>query len=370
MNRLQSGVKFQLASQALENGRVDQAAEGLQEAIRLDPQNPDFHRSLAKCYLEQGQVAAAAAAADVAVGLDDRSADLFYTLGMIAQRRQRTDVALEHYAAARKRDASNIDYLLAEAEVLVTLERAEEALHLIEGRIQDFDRDRRLLLLRAHVALLLRDFAQASADFAEAGPLTRETPWHVEQYALSLVRAGRCDVAIDALEPLVQVADPAIIAMVRDSSEPSPTAVRALAACYNRTGRAQDAADLLDTYLQDHPSDAKGLWLRAEAATRLSDWQSAQRCARVGMNLAPDLPQWRLIEAYLAWHRKDLNTATTVLNGILSDHPDQVEALCLLGDVHQQRRHPLQARTCYESALQADPGCSWARARLRGDVAD
>jgi cytochrome c-type biogenesis protein CcmH/NrfG len=124
---------------------------------------------------------------------------------------------------------------------------------------------------------------------------------------------------------------------------------------------------LLDSHLQDHPGDAKGLWLRTEAAMRLSDWPTAQRCARVGMALAPDLPQWRLIEAYLAWNRRDLNAATAVLKDILSDDPRQVEALCLLGDVHHQRRDPVQAKACYESALQADPGSSWARARLGGN---
>ncbi len=366
LNRLQGGVKFQLASQALENGLVEEAANALQEAIRLDPQNAEYHRTLAKCYLEQGQVAAAAAAADVAVGLEDQSADLFYVLGMIAQRRQRMDEALGYFAAARKREASNIDYLLAEAEALVTLERSKEALELIERRLVNFDRDPRLLILRAHVALLLGDVDQASADFAEAGAATRETPWHVEQYALALMRTGRYQAAIDALEPVVGVGQPLTgAAGVVDA--PRPTAVRALASCYNRTGRPQSASGLLDKHLHAHPADAKGLWLRAEAALRMADWETARQCARAGRSLAPDQPQWRLIEAYLAWHQGDLDAAATILRKILSDHPEHVEALCLLGEVHSHRRDPVRAKLCYESALRVDPGCRWARTRLGGD---
>jgi len=82
------------------------------------------------------------------------------------------------------------------------------------------------------------------------------------------------------------------------------------------------------------------------------------------MAVAPGRVDWDLIRAFAVWKSGEPSAAKTVLDEALKRHPDNVEALCLLGEIHESGNEGPTARAYFESALRIDPHCPWALARV------
>ncbi len=364
LNQLRAQVKYRLAVQAIDDHRVDKAIPALLETTQLDPGNALYHRKLATCYLDQGQLRPAADQAELAESLGDASAELAYVQGMIAEQRAQLERACRQFRLACSRDSENVDYLLASAECLVRINEPREAISLLSAEANQLAEDPRIYLLSAHIAVLLGDDAQAATDFANASELVNESPWDAEQYALVLTRLGRYAAAAELLAPIVQ---PASFSGVTDGTalDPSSAAVRTLATCYVRTGRQKAASKLLTQHLEYAPNDAKAWWLLTEAAMTDRDWETARRCARSGDSVAPSMPQWRIAQAYISLENDDLALAIKQLNAVLSQHPNDVQAQCLLGEAHRKNHDLSAARRSFQTALDLDPQNLWASSSLK-----
>ncbi|NOT00122.1 MAG: tetratricopeptide repeat protein [Phycisphaerales bacterium] len=359
LNRFRGQAKFRIAQQAVQRWQVDEAESALREAVTLAPDEPLYYRSLASCLLEKGEIAAAAAACDKAETLGDQSAALAYVRGMIAQRGGRDDDALGQYQLAMERDGNNADYIVAVVESLVAADRVDDAWALLDERILALDLNPKLLLQRAHLAVLLGRNEQAANDFAAVGDLIDTTPWHREQYGRALMRSGRHADAARVLEPIVQSSNAAEITEQVVSS----SAVNGYVTCVMRAGDLPTAESKLRAHLDRIADDADGWRLLCEIRLRRGDYPGALAAARSGSGVAPMRPDWTLVQAYVDWRRGDAARAVEVLNALLARHPRQVEAMCLLGDI-QSGRGDAAAGKWYESALQIDPKSEWARARI------
>lgn len=338
-NQVRSQIKLQLASQQFERGQVDEALGSLSEAVQLDPANASCHLLAAKCHLEQGDVASAERSANHAEA-GGVSAESAYLRGLIAERRERLDEALDYFRQAMALDPTHADSLVAAVEALVVLDQPDQARRLLDEHINEFDRDGRLSVLRADISILLGDFDEAAIDLADASSRMDAAPWVSEQYGLILVRAGRYADALSVLKPFVESDVAAFTGPNPDrkagDSTPSSAVVRAVAICYNRLGAAKAARQLLDEHLVQDPEDARAWWVAAESAIELEDWRRALRCAERGERLAPVLPHWKLIRAFCAWRQDDPTTATELLDSILAIHPDQAVAHLMLGEIQRE----------------------------------
>ncbi|MCH7491035.1 MAG: tetratricopeptide repeat protein [Gemmatimonadetes bacterium] len=338
-NQVRSQVKFQLASQQFERGFLDEALGSLSEAVQLDPGNASCHLLAAKCHLERGDIASAERSAKHAEA-GGVSAESAYARGLIAERRERLDEALDYFRQAMALDPTHADSLVAAVEALVVLDEPEEARGLLDEHINEFDRDGRLSLLRADISILLGDFDEAAVDLADASSRMDAAPWVSEQYGLILVRAGRYADALSVLKPLVESYAAAFTGPNPNrkggDSTPSPAVVRAVATCYNHLGAAKAARQLLDEHLAQDPDDARAWWVAAESAIELEDWRGALRYADRGERLAPVLPHWKLIRAFCAWRQDDPATATKLLDSILATHPDQAVAHLMLSEIQRE----------------------------------
>ncbi|MEE9296947.1 MAG: tetratricopeptide repeat protein [Phycisphaerae bacterium] len=345
-------MKYRLATQQIEAGRIDEAVMTLQQAIELHPDNAALQRLMALCKTEQGDMPAATAAADRAAALGDESADLAYIKGLIAEQQRRHEQALLHYNQAAARDPQNVDYFLAVVESLVTLDRPAQARQFLDDRIDDFGRDARLLLLRAGVCALVGDLQQVADDYDELIVVMHDSPWVAQQYGLVLLQLNRYEEALAVLLPLLGTAPfarwdeipisflPAPVGRAPPADSPSPAVVRAVATCYLRMDQPHQVPPLVNSHLRRNPNDARAWWLLAEASARLSDWPVVRRCLRSGRRLNPDRPEWKLLHAYLSFRQGDTTTAAEILESALSQHPDHKPALSFLGEIRDGQGIP------------------------------
>ncbi len=367
-SRLRSQMKVRLADQQLNTGRVTEAVVTLEEASRLDPDNPALHRMMARCHLEQRDARSAVDAINRALAVGDQSADLAYTQGLVAEHQWRHDDAVEHHTRAAALDPRNVDYVVAIAECRTAIRQPEEARALLDASMKRFNRDPKLLLARAGICTLLGDLEQAARDYGELNLTLGNTPWTAERHGLILLSLRRYKEALATLEPLVN-RDGLLANHSDDPQPPAPAVIRAVASCYNGLNRPAAAESILNGHLRDHPDDARAWWLLAEAAVMRADATAARECLTKGRRLAPGLPHWDTLHAYLAWNSGDAHTAGSILESAIVRNPNDAMAHCFLGEILQQNDQPDRARGHFELALAVDPDCAWALFRTQPNAA-
>jgi len=353
-NEVRAGVKFQLARQQYDSGLFDDVVRTLSESIALDATRPEAYVLLAQANLELSKPASAEQAIEAArrSGLD--SADLHYMRGVILEQRNDHNAAVAEYAQARMMNADNVDYLVAQAECLVVLDRPEEALSLLDENMHRFDANGTIAVLAGRIAALLGDWEGAAKRLGQAAVILSESPIVAEELGLLFVRAGRCEEAVALLRPLIEAAGESEAAAVR----------RGIATCSLTLGDPTSAKAVLIDYARLHPEDGPAQLLLAKAALETNDLLPAARAADLAEQLAPDRGDTTLIRAAIQWRRTDYAAAADTLYGLLEREPANVEAYCLLAEVLRAQGQDDSARDCLERALRINPSCIWARQAL------
>src|SRR5688572_27056173 len=127
-NNARATVLAGLARDQYQSGNFDKCRVTLSEAIRIDPTNPKLHVLAAKLAIEQAQLELADRELKTARELDPKDAEADYLAGVVAQRWQKNELALSCYEQAATKAPNELPYALAEAEMLVLMDRTEEAL--------------------------------------------------------------------------------------------------------------------------------------------------------------------------------------------------------------------------------------------------
>ncbi len=324
---LRGGMKFRLANQQLETGRIADAVRSLEGAIQLNPRQPEYYHALARCRLEQGDTGAAMAVLGMSEEAGDASAELAYLRGLAAEQEWRLERARDHYAAAVELGPRNIDYVIALAQCLTALDMPAEARALIDARMDRFDHTARLVLLRGEVCTVLGDLDSAARDFGSLISMLGDDPMVAGQYARILVRLGRHAEAIAALRALLEGPK----AAEGRGGDAGLTAVHTLAEAYIAVDNANAAQRLLLTHLAEHGTDTRAWWLLANAAVRTGDPRTVRHCLRQGRSLAPHRPHWDVLDAYLALRNDDQSEAIRILRAAAGEHPDDALVRGFLG---------------------------------------
>lgn len=351
---VRAGVKLQLARQQYKSGRFSDVVQSVSESISLDSTRAEPYVLLAQASLELSKSASADLALEAArrAGLD--SADLHYMRGVILEQRNDIHAALVEFTQARTMNANNVDYLIAQAECLVALDRPDEALALLDENIHRFDDHGTVAVLAGRVAALLGDWEGAARRLGQASVILNESPMVAEELGLLYVRAGRCEEALALLRPLIEAAGESEAASVR----------RGIAECYLALGAPASAKEVLIDYARLRVEDGPAQLLLAKAALETNDLMTAARAADLAEQAAPGRGETALVRAAVQWRRAEYGTAADTLYGLLEKEPANVEAYCLLAEVLRAQSQNDAAKDCLERALQIDPSCTMARQAL------
>jgi Tfp pilus assembly protein PilF len=350
--KVRAGVKLQLAGQQFSGGNPEAAIATAAEVVALDPDRAEGYLILARSYLELGRLPEAEETIQLAEMRGRCSADLKYTRGVLLERRDRHEAALEAFRAARHQDSTEIDYLVAEVECLVTLDRLADAESVVADQRDRLGADPVLSLLSGQLAALRGDDQAALVWLGQAATAMPQDLHCAEAYGLALTRAGRYAEAVRVLAPLA--------AAENAGSSSSVAGQRALAICEMRLGRAADACRTLSRCLTQHPGDAATLVLLARASLMVDDEMTALRSLHLAQQTAPADPELWITRAAIQWKRREYVAAESSLQRVLEARPDDVEALCLMGEVQKALGQTESADARFRRALELDPQCGWA----------
>jgi len=355
-SKVRSRIKRQLAQEQFEAFAFKDAAQSATQAIMLDPSDATAYVILARAQMENDEIAAARRTLRMADAADLRSADLTYTEGVILERQGLLEEALEQYRKAGSLDATNIDYLVAEAECLTALHQPEQAQDLVDRNMDRFSHDVTLCVLAGHLSVLTGDVDQAIEQYRQALLTIPDDRMLAEICGLLLVEKQRYVEALGILEPLLS----------EQSDTPvSGTLLRALASCHLELNDPQFARNILEPHVRATPADAMAQILLAKAALAIGDLPTAIRCADKAGAVVPQNSEVYFVRAIIEWKQHNYERAAYLLEGVLSKNPDDVEAHCLLAETLTAQGDLSGARRHFEHALRTDSKCIWAASALR-----
>ncbi len=316
-DEVRGGVKLQVAEHHFEAGRLDEAEAVLRSAlggIAMSPRSAlggEAYKLAARLYLEQGRLAEARAAILAALSLAGDDAAVHYLAGMVEERYENLESAIDHYEKAEALGPNVVEYVMAAAETRAALGEPLRGLEIVERRIRDFDGSGPLRLLAAELSRALGRRAAAIAHSQTVLQMGGGDPPEADlvEAALTLNWAGAHAEAIAVLEPIALGAQQKgnLPGGQRDDGRDPPgsasggssVVIKELARAYAGADRWEEAAALLRPMMRNDKRDAFAWCLSARAALAMGDVREAHRVISEFNGRQPVRAEALLLEAYL-----------------------------------------------------------------------
>ncbi|MEM6553142.1 MAG: tetratricopeptide repeat protein [Planctomycetota bacterium] len=354
---LRSNLILQMAESHFEAGQLEIAQKHVNDATKIDPTNPKLYLMDGRIALERGQLERAMKLFEVSIQFDEQAAgdseaalaqtnpDPHHFQGVIYQRWQRYDEALEAYGKAFALERDNPGHLMAMAGALVPLERTDEAIALLEEQRTYFDQSSALRASLGHLYRLQGNHRKAVRAFEEAVTLQPENAKLREELALSQAAAG--DHADAASNLRIVIEDP--------DSRDRLDLHRLLAQSQIADGQINAARQTLINLTRRYAAEPDDWVNLAKLAWREKDYSATLFAAHNVTQLAPDRPEGYLLAGMVWQHRGNDVNALRMFDRAAELDVDDATPLVLRGVVLQRSGKPEAAALAYREALQRQP---------------
>lgn len=344
-NKARAGVQFGLAKQHFEGGNLDKARQSINEALVLDPTHVPGLILSARIAIEQNDLETARNALESALVTMPESAEADYLCGLVYERWHQLDQALAHYQAAWAKAPTELSYVMAVAETMVTLGQDDEALALLQDKVTYFEHSG---MIRDAVAQLLQrkgEYAKAAAMFRQAAVLEGNDPQIQARYGIALYQSGNYRDAVDVLERLVG----------DENMAKRGDLQLALGESLLKIDRARDARAALETATQQMPASAHAWMALARAAIDTGDLRRAKIALNKSMSLGGDKSEMALMTGYIALQEQNFDEALKQFEKASAQDDRDTLSLCMIGLTLEHMNRGVEAASYYGQALKIKP---------------
>jgi superkiller protein 3 len=357
-NHSRANVLFGLAKDQYTSGNFDSSRKTCDEALRMDPNHEGVRVLSAKLAIESGQMELADKELEKARKLNPKDPEADYLSGVVQQRWQKPELALQFYTDASTKDTTDLSYVLARAEMLEALNRQDEALKLLQDKVVFFENSG---VIRDAVGQLLmqkHQYTDAANMLQQANILSNNEPLITEHMCVAFYFAGRYNDAIDPLNRLVRH---------DDTYGKRADMYLLMGRCQLEIGKAREARVSLEKSAQLDENNS-AVWLSlARTSMQLKDYKRAEMTLKRAQALDPEDSEVRLMLGYLRLKQNRLDEALAAFQRASSlDHNDTV-SLCMIGYTLKQLGRSDEAAKYYAKALKIKPGDDMAK-RLMASV--
>ncbi|MGE3107301.1 MAG: tetratricopeptide repeat protein [Phycisphaerales bacterium] len=182
---MKSGTEWQMAQQQFLAGDLDKAHKTIDRSLSLNDKVSKSHVLKGRILMEKGQLENARLCFLEAERLDEKNVEAQYYLGIVHERFNEPEQALEQYTKAGELDPANAQYVIAAADMLIQLGRLDEAEQFLLSKRSNFEYNAAIRQSLGNIAMLRKDYTHAADLFREACTLS-PTDMHVLE---DLVRA-------------------------------------------------------------------------------------------------------------------------------------------------------------------------------------
>ncbi len=340
-----AAVLGSLAKGQLESGQFDKARETLNKAKTLDPTNAQLCILAGTLEIEQGRLDAAERELAEARRLDPKNAEADYLSGVIYQRWLKPQVAFDFYSAAAEKNPREVAYPLAAAEMLVELGRGDEALSMLQGRLDEFGTSAVMHDTIGQLHVARGEYAQAVEALRQASTLASDDPHVREHLAMALFYDKQYREAADGFARAL-----------KDPANASRAELHiALGECQMNLRRPREARDSFEKASHLAPGSATAFLSLTKAALELDDLRRAEIALRRAVALAPEQAETHLMLGFVRLKQDRLPEALAAFCKASALDPNDSVALCMVGYALEKSGRPRQAEQYYGRALRLDP---------------
>jgi tetratricopeptide (TPR) repeat protein len=306
---------------------------------------------MARVAIEQGKFVDADEHLKQAASKDPNQPRIVYLQAIVEERREHYPEALKLYERAGELDSKNQAYLLATVEVMVRLDRAEEALALLESKLPTMDPTAGLYSAAGKVATLVEKHDKAAMYYSRAHALWPDNNEIQSQLAKAYYFSGQHAQAVRELEELV----------ARTKDETPTWVLSMLGQSYLADQQASKAKEIFTQLTSKEPRVASHWVGLAKAALAAGDATRAMASARAAIALDPAQAEASVVLGYVLLKQGQNQKANSMLVGAARLHPDNPTLLCLLGRSYDALKQHEQALKCYKAAAAIQPGNRFAQ---------
>lgn len=355
-NHARAGVMASLAKDQFRAGNFETCRKTVDDALKMDPTNAQLHIISAKLYLEQGQLEIAERELEQARKYAPNDAEPYYLSGVVYQRWQKPERAYEFYSAASDKAPAELNYILAQAEMLVDLNRSPEALSLLVGKVQYFENSGAIRDAAGQLLTQAGRHAEAVDMFRQATILNEEEPTYREHLALALYYNKQWPEAADALSKL----------LAKEHFAGRADLLAALGESQLQLNKPREARQTFEAATQADASNSK-TWLGlGKAALECKDFKRAELALKKSQSLDPNSSETHLMLGYVRLRQNRMKDALAAFQKAAAlDKKDSV-SLCMVGYVYEKTGRKDLAMQYYGKALKLKPNDPLASRLMAG----
>lgn len=360
---LKAANEYDLAHQGYLAGDLDKALKHIDLSIAINPDVPKSHLLRGRVLLEAGDLEGANAALARAVEIDPALVEAHYFQGIVHERFARKDDALAFYLKAADLAPTDAQYAVAAAEMLIDLDRLDDAERFLLDRSAHFEHNAGVRQTLGHIAMIRADLPAALRFFEEARLLAPEDDAIAEDLIQAQMAQGRFADAEFNLARLLKNKDNA------DRRDLQHLRAQCLVAL-DRPVEARDAYLALTS--GDAGTGDLDAWVAlGRVAYQLNDLHRVRLAATRAAALAPERPDGYVLRAL--WQRRtgDRDGALRSL-ALAVKHAPEPETFLMLGILQEEAGDFAAARDSFARALELnpdDPDAATALARAEQRVA-
>ncbi len=344
-SQARAGVMHNLARDQFQVGNFDKARTTVDEALAIDPDSVALYVLSARIAIEQNRLDVADKQLAEARKRDEKSADALYLSGVVAQRWQKLDQALDYYTQASDAQPTELAYLLARSEMLVMLNRRPEAISALQDKVIYFEHSAAIRDAVAQLHMQDKRYDKAADLFRQASVLASDDMGIRERLATAQFYAADHKSAADTLGKL----------LVKEPYTDRPDLFTIFGEAQLAIGRNVEARQAFQK-ATDLDSSSVAAWLGlTKAALSLNDVRRAEGAVRRAASLSPELSDVHLMLGYVRLKQGRSDEARRSFETATSLDPKDSVSLCMIGHVLEKQGKHDEALMWYARALKVNP---------------
>jgi len=333
MDQLKSGTQWSLAQQQFLAGDFHKALRSVDSSIALNAEVPKAHILRGRVLMEMGRLEPAREAflegerlAIVAgVNNNPENAQAQYYLGVLHERFNEPQKAYDRYTKALALDPTNAQPLVAAGEMLVQLDRLDEAEALLDSSRATFEYNAAIRQSLGQIAMLRTQPERAVEYFNQAAILAPGEQTIAEDLVRAQVACGKFGEAEMNLRRMVESAE-------RHEGEARRDLQHMRVRCLMSMNRQIEARDVLLKLTGDTEGSADvPAWLAlCEVSAAVNDLGRLRSSSARVISLAPERAEGYLFRAVWSQRSNKTSAALADVNTALS-RTESSEAFALKG---------------------------------------
>lgn len=344
-NHTRASVLASLAKDQYETGNFDKCRQTVGEALALDPESSPLHILAAKLAMEQGALEVAERELGLARKCDPKNGEADYLTGVIYQRWQKPQQACDYYMSAADKNPTELAYVLARSEMLVVMDRQEEALQVLQDRTSNFEHSAVLHDAIGQILVQLGRNHEAVEQFRQACVLETDDDSIREHLGLALYYDRQYREAAEEIARLV----------TRDGYTRRGDLYTMLGETQMQLGRYRDARASFETATEIDPALASAWLSLAKASLQLGDQRRVELSIRKAQSLEPGNGDVQLLMGYLRLRQDRLADALAAFRKASALNQADTVSLCMVGYVLEKLGRSNEAVQYYGQALKLKP---------------